>query len=297
VSQRPKLWAWNEALIYPVDVFWGGDAMNEEEFRSSIYAKYREYFDHVYRLHAFAEDAIAAYNGRTANAYQATLVLILPRAYKSFDSVRRLCEVASCEDAAVVLRSLLNLVVVTRWITLKPDTRAKKYLHWYWIEMHRDAEQSPPNAFPKEWIAKIANGYGRVKSQFEYKDKNGRTKIAKRWYEPEVNTLLDMFKEVDLEKHYERAYKPLSGVEHSDAMAYLAMLSHAERHEDGLKLAIQSDLYVPHYLRNAFQWFADIFRTCNRTLGFADSAKLEEIVNLGMQFHKADMQARGIPTT
>jgi hypothetical protein len=29
--------------------------------------------------------------------------------------------VALCEDAAVILRCLLNLLVVTRWIALRPD--------------------------------------------------------------------------------------------------------------------------------------------------------------------------------
>ena len=47
--------------------------------------------------------------------------------------------------------------------------------------------------------------------------------MPSHWYQPEVNTLRDMFTEVDLEKHYAEGYRPLSGVEHSDATAYVPM--------------------------------------------------------------------------
>src|SRR5713226_1515344 len=96
-------------------------AISEEEFRERTVSKYHKHFDHVYRLHEFAQEAIANYKGITKTAYHASLNLIFPRAYKSFDAIRRLCEVASCEDAGVILRSLLNLLAMTRWISLDPD--------------------------------------------------------------------------------------------------------------------------------------------------------------------------------
>jgi len=114
------------------------------------------------------------------------------------------------------------------------------------------------------------------------------------WYQPEVHTILGMFKEADLEKQYEEGYRPLSGVEHSDCMSYFAMLRDAERSDAKSKLAVQSDLFVPHYLRNAFQYFADIFRICNQTMALAESEKFEEIVATGIAFYKSDMQARGM---
>src|SRR5438477_4511163 len=118
------------------------EPMEENQFKEMTYAKHRTHFDHFYRLHKLAQQSIANYRGFTSDRYQATLQLIFPRAYKSFDSIRRLCEVASCEDAAVILRCLLNLMVVTRWISLEPKSRARKYLSWYWVEMYREAEQS-----------------------------------------------------------------------------------------------------------------------------------------------------------
>ena len=248
------------------------EPMDENQFIEMTIAKHREHFDHVYRLHQLAQDSLGKYRGFTTNHYQAAVHLIFPRAYKSLDSIRRLCEVASCEDAAVILRCLLNLTVVSRWISLKPELRA----------------------IPAEWVTDVRKHYDAVRPQFEYKDKKGRVRMAKQWYEPEAHTILDIFKEVDLEKQYEEGYRPLSGVEHSDALAFFSMIAEAERKENERKLAIQSDLFVPHYLRNAFQYFADIFRTCNKTVAFTDEKQLEQTVTAGMKFYDSDMRARGI---
>ncbi len=240
------------------------EPMDENQFKEMTIAKHREHFDHVYRLHQLAQDSLGKYRGFTGNQYQAALQLIFPRAYKSFDSIRRLCEVASCEDAAVILRCLLNLTVVTRWISLKPQLRARKYLAWYWVEMNREVEQFR-GVIPAAWVADVRKHYQAVKPQFEHKDKQGRTRMSKQWYE-----------------------------EHSDVLAFFAMVAEAGRKENERKLEIQSDLFAPHYLRNAFQYFADIFRTCNKTIAFADEKQLEQTVTEGMKFYESDMRARGM---
>ncbi len=268
--------------------------MNEHEFRQSIYQKYQKHFDHLYRLHQFAEEAMCNYKDLAATAYETSLWLIFARAFKSFDSIRRLCEVVLCEDAAVVLRSLLNLLVVTRWISLDPQKRASKYLAWYWIEMHSDAEQFK-DRIPPEWMPIIQNHYEDAKRQFEYKDAKGRHRLAEKWYEPDAYTIRDLFAQVDLEKQYEEGYKPLSGVEHSDATAYFAMIAPMQKDGDEKRLEVHSDLFVPHYLRNVFQYFADVFRICNQALSVADAEKFEEIVAAGINFYEADMEAKRIP--
>ena len=267
--------------------------ITEDEFRQRTVSNYREHFNHVYTLHEFAQEAMGTYKGEQQTAYHVCLALILPKAFKSYDAIRRLCEVASCEDAAVILRSLLNLLAVTRWLSLEPERRGGRYLAWYWIAMQSDA-QNFKDRVPPAWIPVIQSHYDRVKGQFEYQDAKGKTRMPAQWYQPEVQTLRDMFAEVGLEKHYEEAYKPLSGIEHSDATSYLPMLMSMERREGERRLEIQSDLNVPNYLRNAFQYFADIFRLCNQTNRVADDSKLQQIISDGVDFYKTDMQSRGI---
>ena len=266
--------------------------MDEQQFKESVVAKFREHFDHFYRLHQFAEAALQEYRGFTKDHYFAALQAICPRAFKSFDAIRRLCEVASCEDAAVVLRCLLNLMAVTRWISRDPQRRAKKYLAWYWIELHRQAEQFP-GRIPPAWVVDIRKNFDAVKSQFEYGDAKGKIKLVKHWYRPDVHTIFDLFKEVDLELHYEEAYRPLSGTEHSDVMTYFAMFANAEKRDGETKLEIQSDSFVRSYLRNGFQYFADIFGICNKTMALADDKQFQEIVAAGITFYQADLEARG----
>jgi len=160
--------------------------------------------------------------------------------------------------------------------------------------MHRQAKQFQ-DCVPAAWVSDIEKHFEAVRSQFEYKDPKDKTKFARHWYEPEAHSIYDLFKEVGLEKQYEEGYKPLSGVEHSDAMAFFAMIAGAEKKGDERKLEIQSDLFVPHYLRNAFQYFADIFGICNKTIHLADYKEFEETVSSGINFYKSDMLARGIP--
>jgi len=268
--------------------------MSEKNFRAGIYKSHKAHFDHVYRLHRIAEEAMLSFRHHVRGPYEDALSFIFPRAYKSFDSIRRLCEVASCEDAAVILRSLLNLLVVTRWISMEPSGRSRKYLHWFWIQMYRDAQTFKDTISPKS-MAIIEDRYKRVKSQFESEDKKGKRRQAKTWYEPEALNIRDLFVQVGLETQYEQGYRPLSGIEHSDATAFFAMVKAMERSGTELRLNVQSDLFVPHYLRNAFQYFGDIFEICNRTIPLTDDQKLKSIIAEGRKVYKADMEARGIP--
>jgi len=267
--------------------------MHEEDFAQSIYAKHQAHFDHYHRLQMFSQECLTKYRGFTKDAYYAAVQLILPRAHKSFDAIRRLCLLASCEDAAVVLRCLLNLMAVTRWLSVDPQKRAGRFLAWYWVELHRLAEKDP-TIFPPHWLPVIENKFAAVKSAFEHKDAKGKVKIVKHWYQPEANGLIDLFRQVDLEKHYDEAYRPLSGTEHSDVMAYFAMFANAKKTNGETQLEIQSDSFACTYLRNGFQYFGDIFVICNKTMALADPAKLEEIINAGIEFYRADMQAKGI---
>lgn len=267
--------------------------LDEAQFRRSIYEKYKEHFDHLYRLHQFAEQAMGEFKSHAATAYEVSLWLIFARAFKSFDSIRRLCEVALCEDAGVILRSFLNLLVVTRWISLDPKKRAAKYLAWYWVDMHASAQQFK-DRIPPEWMPVIQKNYARVKKQFEYKDAKGKTRLAKKWYEPEAHTIFELFVQVDMKKHYEEGYAPLSGIEHTDTTAFFGMLVPMGKGGEKGRLEVQSDMFVPHYLRNAFQYFAEIFRIVNGALPLADAKQLEEIVAAGIDFFRNDMQARGI---
>jgi Family of unknown function (DUF5677) len=263
--------------------------MTEEEFRSSLIEKYRVDFDHCYRLHQFVQATLQNNKWFTKNHYDAALLYIRPRSFKAFDAVRRLCEVALCEDAAVVLRCLVNLMAVTRWISLIPDKRAKKYLAWYWIERHERVARRP-DRFSAEQIAVVQKHFDTEKSQFEFTNSKGKLVLARNWYQPEVNNIFEMFKEVGLEQVYENSYRPLSATEHSDVMAYFAMFAKAEMIDGETKLEIQSDANVSVFLRTAFHCFADILAVCDKAVPLSDGKELSEIIAAGLAYYKNDAQ-------
>jgi len=261
--------------------------MDEEQYKTMIVEKYQGDFHHCYRLHQFVQAALQNNKWFTKNHHDAALLYIRPRSFKAYDSVRRLCEVAACEDAAVVLRSLVNLRAVARWISLiDPEKRSKKYLAWYWIERHERATESPAK-FSAADIANIQARFDVEKTQFEFINKKGKPAFAKTWYQPEAMTIFDLFQQAGIEDVYERAYRPLSATEHSDVMAYLPMFANAKMVDGETKLEIQSDSNVATYLQAAFQSFADILRTCDMTIPLAEGTELRDIVIAGMEFYKS----------
>lgn len=211
--------------------------LSEEQFRQNIYEKYREHFHHVYRLHKCAESALQTYKHFVSNHYEATLSLIFGRACKSYDSIRRLCEIASCEDAGVLLRSLLNLLAITRWISVDPTSRAKRYLDWYWISLKADADRFPDRV-PQSWLPGIQKHFDALKAQFEYTDKRHQRRFAQQWYQPEAQSIRNLFEQVDLTKQYEEAYGPLSSIEHSDINAFFAMTAQLNKNTAEKQLEI-----------------------------------------------------------
>jgi len=263
------------------------EALPEEEFRKKIHDQFPRHFEYIYHLHQFVEEVMSSCKAQAGSSTHTAYWLILAKAFKSFDAIRRLCEIAYCEDAGVILRSLLNLLAITRWISAD-SKRAAKYLAWYWIEMHSNVHKYKDLIDP-QFLEVIEKRYEVARKLFEYDD-NGKKRFPDKWHQPEANTIREMFEQVDLLQHYDEAYKPLSGIEHSDATAYLPMIVGMEKATGERSLNVHNPAYVPHILRNAFQYFADIFELCNQTLRIVDPAEeFDGLRKAGMTFYAEDV--------
>jgi hypothetical protein len=219
------------------------------------------------------------------------MFLVGGKAYKSYHTILNLCEIAYTEDAGVILRSLFQLLVITRWLSLgNSEHKAQKYLGWFWVAMNKELDR---------YGSRIALGLARMVRRhykdhnvlFEYRDTRGKLKMSKKWYEPDVKTLEQMATDVELKSHYDGLYKPLSSVEHSDALSYFAMISDVKRNKGAASVSLHSDLFVPAYLRNAFQYYGEILQTWNRTFSVLDEVKLEKLLREGIEFFSRDMGA------
>lgn len=265
------------------------EPLTEEQMRQRLREKYPDHFGHAWTLFEFAQDALGRFEGDAHTPLRKAMAFIGGRAFKSYHAILNLCEIAYTEDAAVILRSLFNLLVITRWLIAdQSEERARKYIAWFWIAMNEDLGRGATTITP-ELAAMVREQYENHRRIFEYRDEHGQEKTRKKWHEPEAANIFEMAEQVELMPHYEGLYRPLSSIEHSDAVAYFAMVSAAEPKGSGLGLALHSDLFVPAYVRNAFQYFGEILSSWNRMLQGVQEAELKKVIDTGMQFFRKEV--------
>ncbi len=262
----------------------------EEQLREQIRARYPEHFGYAWHLFELAQDALIQFNGDIRTPYEVATFLILGKSFKSYTTILKLCEIAHTEDAGIVLRSLFNLLVIDRWISKEySENRSRRYLGWFWIAMNDQLSQNQALADPN--LTKLVKEQSKQHEKlFEYRDKSGKMKMPDNWYKPDVNSIYDMAGEVELASHYDGLYRPLSSIEHSDALAYFAMIAALEKSGEGSRLNLHSDIFAPVYVRNAFQYFADIFQRWNKKSKVVDDKQLSQFVEGAITFFAADFE-------
>lgn len=265
------------------------EPITEEQMRRAMRDKYTDHFGYARGLFEFAQEKLGKFEATADTPFKMALVLITGKAFKSHYAILNLCEIAHTEDAGILLRSLFNLLVIVRWMSYRDsEPKARRYLGWFWVAMKDPLKQPFIKVNPKMQEF-IEAEYGNHKALFEYRDRQGQLKMAKKWYEPLVDNLEKMAEEVDLKEHYEGLYRPLSSIEHSDALAYFGMISEMEKRGDSKSLAMHSDLFVPVYLRNAFQYFGEILETWDRTVNAVPEPRLTEFLRGGVDFFKKEV--------
>jgi hypothetical protein len=76
-------------------------------------------------------------------------------------------------------------------------------------------------------------------------------------------------------------------LEHSDVRAFERMFP-GTRTEGDSNIELIDDKGIPPILRNAFQYFGDIFLICNRQLPLADNRLLKQILDVDWPQHHGD---------
>jgi len=133
---------------------------------------------------------------------------LLGKAMKTFQAIERLCLLGFGEDAAVLLRSNVNLLVNLAYIVSdpKPNERAREFVADAWFRYTKFMK----GAFNVE--------VDSDKSPLPSKELEP---LAERWWKV---TIAERAKRLP-EHHYKTGYKFYSGIEHSDAIALFGYLS------------------------------------------------------------------------
>ncbi len=183
---------------------------------------------------------------------------------KTFQAVERLCILGYGEDAAVLLRSNVNLLVNLAYIVSDPDPneRTKEFVADSWIRFTKFMK----GAFHQE-VSPDDSPIPLSRDDLEA--------LAAKWWKV---TIADRAKNLP-DHHYKTRYKFYSGIEHSDALALSGYLGGwneiGPRIESG-----PSDSHVSPVLMHSAEVMATVLDYFCRYHGIERPDIFEELANL-----------------
>ena len=162
---------------------------------------------------------------------------------KTFQAISRLCALGYGEDAIILLRSNVNLLINTRFILSdkNPAERAKEFIAYSVKERLKYLDLAHDGKRPK-WAEKI--------------DPQEIERDAERW----KRTTIEVRAQQLAPFHYSQGYRLYSSIEHSDAMALNAYIG--EWNETGPRIESgPRDEYLGVALVHSFGVMADLLLT------------------------------------
>jgi uncharacterized protein DUF5677 len=240
---------------------------------------YKDEFKQAWALLVKAEQLMSsAVKADAQLAYPRALHLITGKAYKSYYSAVCLGRYGLTEDMGIVTRSLLNLDIVLKWISLSDrEDRANRYLEWFWVEMYRLLSVLPA---PADLESIIQKQYEKCKRLLEITDRSGKKVMPREWHNTTIKKMAD---EVDMTAYYAEYYKTLSATEHSSALSYFGMLSEAGPRGTTV-VGLGDHRFLRPYLECAYVCFAEIIYRWNEEFNVTDDVTLDREVREGIDF-------------
>jgi|GEM_PF-5789973 len=141
--------------------------------------------------------------------------LFMNRARDMAESIFLLCEKGSLEDAAIVLRSFLELIIDFKWIMRRKEARSRRYLCWMNVLNYRRLQerrkQPQLSLFPDD-LERDAEAIEHL-----YKESMRRFRYRKGWSDKSLRTRAEEAGESDL---YQQIYRRLSDYTHLAAESF-----------------------------------------------------------------------------
>jgi Family of unknown function (DUF5677) len=162
---------------------------------------------------------------------------------KTFQAISRLCALGFGEDAIILLRSNINLLINTRFILSdkNPVERTKEFIAYSTKERLKYLDLAHDGKRPT-WAEKV--------------DPEEIERDAERWKQTSIQKRAQQVAPF----HYSQGYRLYSSIEHSDAMALNAYIG--EWNETGPRIGSgPSDEYLGVALVHSFSVMADLLVT------------------------------------
>ena len=189
------------------------------------------------------------------------------KATKTHEAATILAGLGFGQDAGLLVRSMLDLLVTLKWILQDPIVRAQMYVDYDAITRQRAdrvvtsrpdllGTAGRPTAEELEATrAEIDARAAEVKQKYGY---DRRDRFSKK-------SIAEMAEEVGMTGDYDFAYRLLSNLEHSSARSSIAYLERDEKGRLSINLG-PSDNYVPEVLGTAYSQLARTYLAADQVL-------------------------------
>ncbi|HHT9134941.1 MAG TPA: DUF5677 domain-containing protein [Candidatus Avalokitesvara rifleensis] len=259
------------------------DEIETEQWRQKCLEKYKPFFDLNNKLFQLAE--IATNKITRDIPLHDVMAFLFGKAHKTFQAVDILMQRGYGQDAAILTRSLFEILVISKWIIAGDSERINKFVNYHRVlrkklfDMYREDIKNSKFSRTPETEAILNNDDIRKKIGDNYSD-------VKHLYPNEYlwsgKTIKKMAEEVGLDHDYDYSYGLLSDQVHSNAMViqdYISFPKEEMEVEYG-----PSKSFLPEVFFYSTQFFLKFLCEVNQTfqLGFegriSETAKDRETV-------------------
>ena len=218
------------------------------------------------------EERLLQHHVDQGNNYRSLVAFFAGKACKTHKAIVILAMHGYGQDAGILLRSFLNLVINACWISKDPAERVAQFTEYDWILRSRCPGRSADD------LARLTDEARRqvaaIDPEIEKKACEAKQKYK---YGPRGwsgKTIEKMAAEVGLRQSYENAYRLLSNLEHSNSRSTIAYL---EQEAGTCQFNVgPGPEYVREVLATSYILLTELFALADTVLGLDLAQVLEE---------------------
>lgn len=248
-------------------------------FESIMRGKYADLFRFNEELRQIV-DSIFDKGYGTGKPKELFVAFALGKAYKTHQAVLNLCIQGYGQDAAILVRSLLDLAIITPYILNDPtDGRVNRYLEHGWIKkeqmFNHATKENPSLAMAFEERAKNPKPNDLTKETVIEQAKLAQDTYQFDRYDWSDKTIAKMAQEVGKGKAYQTVYKLMSDISHSSVNA---MSEYMKVDETGVTVDISpGTIWVEECLVSAFDCFYSVIGAYDKLLELGLVKQLDDV--------------------
>lgn len=242
-----------------------------QDFMARMVVRHSRAFHLWCRTHEVLEVAVPTARD-LSSPFSRALDILFVQAFKSHGSLHVLCVRGHGEDAATILRRMLEIAIQVRYLSVETapaerDMRGRMYLAYYWLQVPRPIKDGLCGDTHRWWLTHYS-AYKHLVS-----DKRGRP--FRNWWGD--SSIRDLASSLGLVATYDEDYRFLSQMAHCTAQGILF----AQR---GKIVEIRTDLLVREILVFGTRYMIAIAQLWNEPFGLLSSRDLASLGHEALSF-------------